>query len=250
MVFHITMKTLAIFWNRSAVAMMSFVGLLTMTASAAQPINTLTGEEKATGWKLLFDGRSLHGWRLYKKEAAPESGWKVEDGLLKKLAKQRGGDIVTEAKFEDFDLTWEWRITAGGNNGVKYLVTEERTSAPGHEYQMIDDTGHPDGKLGAKRQTASFYEVLAPAADKPLKPVGEWNSSRVLIQGNHVEHWLNGAKVLEYELGSEAVKAGVASSKFKNAPGFGTKIKGHIMLTDHQDECWFRNIKIRELSAK
>ena len=250
MVFHITMKTPAIFWNRSAVAMMAFVGLLTMTASAAQPINTLTGEEKAAGWKLLFDGRSLQGWRLYKKEAAPESGWKVEDGLLKKLAKQRGGDIVTEAKFEDFDLTWEWRITAGGNNGVKYLVTEERDSAPGHEYQMIDDTGHPDGKLGAKRQTASFYEVLAPAADKPLKPVGEWNSSRVLIQGNHVEHWLNAMKVLEYELGSEAVKAGVAGSKFKNAPGFGTKIKGHIMLTDHQDECWFRNLKIRELPAK
>ena len=250
MVSHITMKTLSVSWARSAVAMMAFVALLTMSAFAAQPINTLTDAEKAAGWKLLFDGRSLQGWRLYKKEAAPESGWKVEDGLLKKLAKQRGGDIVTEAKFEDFDLTWEWRITAGGNNGVKYLVTEERASAPGPEYQMIDDTGHPDGKLGAKRQTASFYEVLAPAADKPLKPVGEWNLSRVLIQGNHVEHWLNGAKVLEYELGSEAVKAGVASSKFKNAPGFGTKIKGHIMLTDHQDECWFRNLKIRELPAR
>ena len=250
MVSNIIMKTPSSSWNWPAVAMMAFVALLTMTASAAQPINTLTDAEKAAGWKLLFDGRSLQGWRLYGKKAAPESGWKVEDGILKKLPKQRGGDIVTEAKFEDFDLTWEWRITAGGNNGVKYLVTEERTSAPGHEYQMIDDDGHPDGKLGAKRQTASFYEVLAPAADKPLKPVGEWNSSRVLVRGNHVEHWLNGAKVLEYELGSEAVKAGVASSKFKNAPGFGTKIKGHLMLTDHQDECWFRNLKIRELPGR
>jgi hypothetical protein len=248
--FNITMKRPTPIRNCSAALLPALVALLAMTTSAAQPGNTLTAEEKAAGWKLLFDGQSLRGWRLYNKKAAPESGWKVEEGILKKLPKQRGGDIVTESKFEDFDLSWEWRITAGGNNGVKYLVTEERTSAPGHEYQMIDDDGHPDGKLGAKRQTASFYEVLPPAADKPLKPPGEWNSSRVLIQGNHVEHWLNGAKVLEYELGSDVVKAGVATSKFKNAPGFGTKIKGHIMLTDHQDECWFRNIKIRELPAK
>ncbi len=244
------MKTPALPWKCRAVALLTVLVLQAATAFSAQLINTLTDEEKAAGWKLLFDGQSLQGWRLYARKTAPEAGWKVEDGLLKKLPKQRGGDIVTEAKFDDFDLTWEWRITAGGNNGVKYLVTEDRTSAPGHEYQMIDDTGHPDGKLGAKRQTASFYEVLPPAADKPLKPPGEWNRSRVLVQGNHVEHWLNGVKVLEYELGSDAVKAGVANSKFKNAPGFGTKIKGHIMLTDHQDECWFRNLKIRELPAK
>ena len=222
---------------------------LVQIASAAEPVNVLQPDEKVQGWRLLFDGHSLQGWHLYTKKAAPEAGWKVEDGLLKKLAKVRGGDIVTDATFTDFDLTWEWRVAAGGNNGVKYLVTEQRATAPGHEYQMIDDTGHPDGKLGAKRQTASFYDVLPPAADKPLKPVGEWNSSRILVQGNHVEHWLNGAKVLEYELGSEAVMAAVAASKFKNSVGFGTKIKGHIMLTDHQDECWFRNLKIRELPA-
>ena len=244
------MKTPALHRNCSTILLITAFVLQTMSVLAAQPTNTLTDEEKAAGWKLLFDGRSLQGWRLYGKKAAPESGWKVEDGLLKKLPKQRGGDIITEAKFEDFDLTWEWRITTGGNNGLKYLVTEERTAGPGHEYQMLDDDVHPDGKRGPKRQTASFYEVLPPAADKPVKPVGEWNLSRVLIQGNHVEHWLNGAKVLEYELGSEAVMAGVANSKFKNAPGFGTKIKGHIMLTDHQDECWFRNMKIRELPAK
>ena len=115
---------------------------------------------------------------------------------------------------------------------------------------MLDDVGHPDGKIGAKRQTASFYDVLPPAADKKLNKPGEWNSSRLLIQGNHVEHWLNGAKVLEYELGSDAVKAAVAQSKFKNSAGFGTKIRGHILLTDHKDECWYRNVKIRELPAK
>lgn len=214
-------------------------------AGPAQPLNTLTLEEKQTGWRLLFDGQSLKGWRAYGKQSPPGAGWKAEDGLLKKIGGQRGGDIITEDQFGDFELSWEWKISAAGNNGVKYLVTEARTSAPGHEYQMIDDTGHPDGKLGAKRQTASFYDVLPPAADKPLKPVGDWNSSRVVIQGNHVEHWLNGAKVLTYELGSEATKNAIAGSKFKNAAGFGTKIRGHILLTDHQDECFFRNLKIR-----
>ena len=217
---------------------------LVLAQSSHRP---LTAEETAKGWKLLFDGQSLQGWRLYHKKDAPAAGWKVEGGVLKKLAMEKGGDIVTEAKFDNFDLRWEWRIAAGGNNGVKYLVTEERPSAPGHEYQMIDDTGHPDGKLGTKRQTASFYDVLPPATDKPLKPVGQWNVSRILVQGRQVQHWLDGKMVLQYELGSDAVKAAVAESKFKSAEGFGTKIKGHIMLTDHQDECWFRNIKIREL---
>lgn len=218
--------------------------VLPNTSDAAQP-NTLTAEEKAAGWKLLFDGHSLAGWRAYGSQAKPADGWKVEDGLLKKLKGVRGGDIVTEQKFGDFEFSWEWRIDVGGNNGVKYLVTEERKGAPGHEYQLIDDERHPDGKLGPKRQTASFYEVLSPSADKPLKPPGDWNQSRIVIRGNHVEHWLNGAKVLEYTLGSPEVKAGIATSKFKNAPGFGEKIEGHLMLTDHQDECWFRNLKIR-----
>ena len=130
---------------------------------------------------------------------------------------------------------------------MKYLVTEKRTGTPGHEYQMMDDLGHPDSKSGPKRQTASFYDVLPPMENKPLKPVGEWNSSRVLIKGNHVKHWLNGSKVLAYELGSDEVKKGVAASKFKTAAKFGEKIQGHIMLTDHQDETWFRNVMIREL---
>jgi hypothetical protein len=220
------------------------------TGSVAAEANTLTASEKSAGWKLLFDGESLKGWRLYNKKSPPGTGWKVQDGILKKIAKERGGDVVTEATFDDFDLTWEWRIAPAGNNGVKYLVTEARPSAPGHEYQMIDDDGHPDGRLGGKRQTASFYDVLPPGKNKVLKPVGEWNQSRVLVQGNHIEHWLNGVRVLEYDLGSDTVKAALAASKFKNAPGFGDKIKGHIMLTDHSDEAWFRNIKIRELPEK
>jgi hypothetical protein len=196
----------------------------------------------------LFNGKDLSGWRLYGKQVEPGSGWKVENGILKKVAKVRGGDIITTNQFDDFDLTWEWRVEKGGNNGLKYLVTEKRPGAPGHEYQLIDDQGHADAKVGAKRMTASFYDVMPPAADKPLKPAGEWNSSRVMVKGNHVEHWLNGTKVLEYELGSEAVKKAVAESKFKNSPRFGEKTRGHIMLTDHGDEAWFRNIHLRPLN--
>ena len=212
--------------------------------------NRLTDSEKAAGWKLLLDGKTTQGWRGYKKPAFPEKGWKVEDGILKKIGGERGGDIITDEKFDDFELTWEWRIGAKGNNGLKYLVTEDRSSAPGHEYQMIDDKGNPDAANGAKRLTASFYDVLPPSSDSLPKPAGEWNLSRIVVQGNHVEHWLNGRKVLEYELGSAAVKTAVGNSKFKDVAAFGTKIKGHIMLTDHGDECWFRDIKVRELPAK
>ena len=202
------------------------------------------------GWKTLFDGKTFAGWRGYRMKAMPAKGWRIEDGILKKVGGEHGGDIITDETFDNFELNWEWRISKGGNNGIKYLVTEDRPSAPGPEYQMIDDKANEDGKLGPKQATASFYDVLPPSPDEPLKNAGEWNSSRVLIQGNHVEHWLNGKKVLEYELGSETVKAGVARSKFKNSPHFGEKIKGHILLTDHHDECWFRNIRIRELAAR
>ena len=223
--------------------------LASFTAFCTEP-NQLTDSERRAGWKLLFDGKTTAGWRSYQQKTFPDKGWTVEEGCLKKVAKVRGGDIVTEENFNDFELNWEWRIALAGNNGVKYLVTEDRPSAPGHEYQMIDDKRHSDAKQGPKRITASFYHVLPPSEDRPTREAGEWNQSRIIVQGNHVEHWLNGKKVLEYELGSDKVKAAVAESKFKGAPGFGTKIKGHIMLTDHGDECWFRNIRIRELPAK
>lgn len=217
-----------------------------LAASAAD--NTLTPAEKSGGWQLLFDGKSTEGWRGFRKTAMPEQGWMVKDGTLRTVAKVKGSDIVTTRKFKDFELSWEWRVAPAGNNGIKYFVNESPTRKhAGHEYQMLDDTGHPDGKIGAHRQTAAFYDVLPPAADKPLRPAGEWNQSKIVVRGNTVEHWLNGRNVLTYVLGSEAVKAGIAKSKFKNEPGFGDKIETPIMLTYHADECWYRNIKIREL---
>ena len=239
--------------HRAVLFALVIVGSALPLLAAESALNTLTGKEKAAGWQLLFDGKSFAGWRAYVRPKGPTeigSGWKIEDGMVRKIAAVKGGDIITEKPFNDFELAWEWRIQKDGNNGVKYFVTEKRPQAPGHEYQMLDDKSEKWSKQPVKDLTASFYQVLPAAADKPLKPAGQWNSSRILVRGNHVEHWLNGKKVLEYELGSEKVKAAIADSKFKKYPDFGEKISGHIMLTDHTDDAWFRNIKLRELSAK
>lgn len=208
--------------------------------------NELTPAEKADGWRLLFDGRTFAGWRNFRSPGSPVAGWEIKDGILRTIAGGGGAQLVTERKFSDFEFEWEWRLTEGGNNGVKYFVTDARPRAPGHEYQILDDPKFTN--LPQDRLTAAFYEVLPAAADKPLRPAGEWNKSRVVVRGLRVEHWLNGRNVLTYELGSDAVKAGIARSKFRDEPGFGEKVVGPIMLTYHRDECWFRNVKIRELN--
>jgi len=212
---------------------------LTLHAVAAD--NELTPAETAAGWRLLFDGKTTAGWRNFKKPTFPAKGWVVEDGWLKHVARAGGGDIITIDQFSEFELTWEWRIPARANSGLKYFILEERGTAIGHEYQIIDDSVFK----APKGQTASFYDVLPPRPHAPLKLAPESNQSRILVQGNHVEHWLNGEKVLEYELGSDAVKAAVAKSKFRSVTGFGERTKGHILLTDHGDEASFRNLKIR-----
>ncbi|HWH69302.1 MAG TPA: DUF1080 domain-containing protein [Candidatus Sulfotelmatobacter sp.] len=227
------------------------MALMLATSSAVWAAeNQLTDLEKAEGWKLLFDGNTTQGWRSFKKQTFPSQGWAVEDGWLHCLGK-KGGDVISDAEFEEFDLQWDWKLEPTGNSGLKYFVLGTRKEALGHEYQMLDDAQHPDAKLGAgKRVTASFYDVLKPTVKPPSKPLGEINHSRILAKGNHVEHWLNGVKVLEYECGSEAVRAAVAESKFKNVAGFGARTKGHILLQDHNSNVWFRNVKIRDLSGK
>ena len=230
--------------------------LLLLTAAAsmlsAAPANQLTDKEKSAGWKLLFDGKTTQGWRTFKKQTFPDKSWVVEDGWLHCLGKgggnKGGGDIITDAEFNDFELRWEWKQPAAGNSGVKYFIIESRKEALGHEYQMIDDERATGVDKGNRKQlTASFYAVLAPTTSPPVKPPGEINSSRILVKGNHVEHWLNGVKVLEYECGSDEVKAAVAASKFKATAGFGDKVSGNLLLQDHNSEVWFRNVRIREL---
>jgi len=218
---------------------------LARPATAAALTNQLTEAEAQAGWRLLFDGRTTRGWRGYGKPDFPKQGWVIEDGCLKKVAGVRGGDIVTEAEFDDFELRWEWKLPPRANNGVKYLVLESRPNAPGHEYQMVDDATMED----PRHRTAAFYDVLPPGMPAKPRPLGEWNESRIIVQGLWVEHWLNGRKVLGYRLGSPELKAAIANSKFKDAPGFGEKCRGRILLTDHGSEAWFRNLKVRELTS-
>ncbi len=236
--------------KRITALLVSAAVLLPGSLLAADNSNQLTAAEKAAGWKLMFDGKTTEGWHSYKKQTFPSKGWEVADGWLHCLG-QKGGDILSDATYDQFDLQWDWKLAPRGNSGVKYFVLETRPSAIGHEYQLLDDDRHPDAKLGnGKRVTASFYDVLKPTVKPPTKPMGEINHSRILVKGNHVEHWLNGVKVLEYEAGSDAIKAAVAESKFKNTPGFGERVKGHILLQDHESQVWFSNVKIRDLSGQ
>jgi Domain of Unknown Function (DUF1080) len=207
---------------------------------------TATG---GSGWVPLFDGKSLDGWRGYKRPDASSTRWKVDGGMVCTAAGDgsdtRGAlDLITSATYDQFELALDWRISQGGNSGVKYFVLEDRDAAIGHEYQIIDDERHKDAQVGPKRQTAALYDVL-PAADRPLKPAGQWNESRIVVRGPTIEHWLNGKKVLQYELASEPLKQAIAQSKFKDVARFGTHQKGHILLQDHGDAVCYRNVKIR-----
>lgn len=209
------------------------------------PANTLTETEEAEGWKLLFDGHSTRGWHSFKRKSFPDRGWIVEDGCLRHVGRAGGGDIVSENLYTEFDFRWEWSLAPGANSGVKYFVATNRNSVIGHEYQMLN----PPRSEAGKGATAGFYDVLAPTQVPDLRPPPAFNDSRILVQNNRVQHWLNGAMTLEYTLGSDDVKAAVARSKFRDVAGFGTCLPGHILLQDHGGEVRFRNLKIRDLSA-
>lgn len=219
--------------------------------------NTLSDYEKKNGWKLLFDGVSTKGWRGAYKDKFPEKGWEVKDGVLSVLGSNgaeasNGGDIVTMDQYGNFELTLEFKITEGANSGIKYYVTESeknKGSAIGLEYQILDDVRHPDAKMGrdGNRTLASLYDLIPAAKGKRPNAIGEWNMARIVSKNNHVEHWLNGFKVLEYERGSKEFRDLVALSKYKVWENFGEAPKGHILLQDHGNFVSFRNIKIREL---
>jgi len=221
--------------------------------------NVLTPFEKAGGWKLLFNGKDSEGWRGAYKNEFPAKGWGIADGILAVLPSNgaestNGGDIVTTEQFSAFDLSFEFKLTPGANSGVKYFVTLSENnsgSAIGLEYQLLDDTLHSDAKLGrdGNRTLASLYDLIkAEKQSRFIHQPGEWNWGRVVVYpNNHVEHYLNGIKVLEYDRGSETFRQLVAISKYKVWPNFGEAPKGHILLQEHGNAVQFRSIKIKEL---
>jgi hypothetical protein len=213
-------------------------------AGPAEAAQMLTAEQRAAGWRLLFDGSTLAGWRSLDSDAPPP-GWKAGGGVL--VRESSGGDLLTVAQFDDFELELEWRLEEGGNSGIMFRVTTEadETWLTGPEIQLLDNDRHPDGR-NPLTAAGSNYALHAPVRDV-TRPVGEWNEVRLLVRGAHVEHWLNGVKVVEYDLWSPDWEARVAASKFRAVTDYGRARRGHIAFQDHGDFVGFRNIRIRPL---
>ncbi len=228
--------------------------------SSLTPINTknkLTIKEQKNGWKMLWDGKTAAGWRGAKLTQFPKSGWKIYNGDLTVQASNgeessAGGDIVTTESYGDFELKVDFKLSSGANSGIKYYVDTNINKGPGSsiglEYQILDDDLHPDAKKGShkgSRTVSSLYDLIQANPNKPIKAVGEWNSAYLISKKGHVEHWLNGVKVLEYERGSANFLKLVSESKYVKWPNFGTLTNGKILLQDHGDKVSFRNIKIK-----
>lgn len=212
---------------------------------AATEPNTLTEREKKAGWKLLFDGKSLTGWRSLKSET-PGKGWTVEDGALT-IREKKVGDLVTVDEFGDFELSVDWKITEAANSGIIYRVglAENATYRTGPEYQIMDNVKGEDTKK-QNHLAASLYDLVAPTKDV-TKPVGEWNTAQIKVKGWHIVHWLNGVKVVDVDLASPEGKALLAASKFAKWPTFASLSRGHLALQEHGHVVSFRNLKVREL---
>ena len=219
--------------------------------SSTTSANQLTEQQKTDGWKLLFDGTSMKGWRTFKN--TENDSWEVLDGMLhckafSDTAENKRADLITTDQYQSFELAFDWKISFQGNSGVMFHVTEEYDVpyGSGPEYQIIDDVGYP-GELKPENKTGGNYDMHIPAENKKMNPAREWNSSKIVVNGNHVEQWLNGSKVLAYDLGSADWKKRVSASKWKDFPGYGLAKTGHIDLQDHGNEVWFRNIFIKVL---
>jgi 3-keto-disaccharide hydrolase len=204
----------------------------------------LTPAERDAGWQLLFDGKTTSGWRGYRQDAMPR-GWQVVDGALTRV--DSAGDIVTTKEFGNFELALEWQVGKAGNSGIFYRVSEdsEYPWSSGPEMQVLDDAGHPDGR--SPLTSAGALYGIYPAPRGVVRPAGEWNAVRIVLNGSHVEHWLNGVKVVQAELGSPDWEARFKLSKFAKLPRYGRNASGHIGLQDHGDRVAYRNIKVRPL---
>jgi 3-keto-disaccharide hydrolase len=204
-------------------------------------------------WQVLFDGKSTASWRGFRRQTFPEKCWVVESGSLKTVAgcdKSDQIDIITRNKYKNFEFEVEWRVAPGANSGIIYLVSEDedQTWKTGPEMQVLDDDKHPDGKI-PKTSAGSLFDLIAPS-NKTLRPVGEYNQARLVVRNGHVEHWLNGKKVLEYDLASDNLASLIAQSKFKNFHQFARMSEGHIALQFHGDNVWYRNVRVREIATQ
>ena len=237
---------------------------LSAAALACAMFFSASAEGQNGAWRSLFDGKTFNGWRGLGYDSVPTAHWTIENGAIKKIPAgqvarmpdgqpAKGGDLLTRETFGDFELSWEWKIGRGGNSGVKYNVSEEISvaaspnhAALGFEYQLLDDSLAEDNKIPSHRAGA-LYDMIAPSA-VTVKPAGEWNVSRLVYRGNHGEHWLNGTKVVEFELGTPRTDSLLAKSKYRNIKNFAQRRTGHIVLQDHGEEVYFRNIRIRVLN--
>jgi hypothetical protein len=229
---------------------LSLAGMITLTSMTIfmqEKNNTISDKEKREGWQLLFDGKSTHNWKPYKNAAS--DGWEVVNGELhcKENGVQHRADLVTIAQYKDFEFSFDWKVTKGANSGVLYHVTEDHDAAyqTGPEYQLIDDIGYP-GTLEDWQKSGSDY-AMHPPSKIMARPAGEYNHSRIVVKGAHVEHWLNGEKVVDFDLWTPEWEALKSKSKWKDAAGYGKNPTGHIALQDHGGGTWFRNLKIKPL---
>lgn len=238
--------------------------LLVALPSTLPAQNTLSAAERAAGWRLLFDGKSLASWRGLGYDSVPSAHWKVVDGSIMKIPSGKvarmpdgqpasGGDLMTIETFGNFEFAFAWKAAPGTNSGVKYNVSEEFSlknaanhAALGFEYQVLDDSLNEDNKIPTHRAGA-LYDLIVPNDRKHLRPVGEWNTSRIVFRGNHGEHWLNGEKIVDFDLGTPRMDAALAKSKYRSIAGFADRRAGHIILQDHNEEVYFRDLKIREI---
>lgn len=224
--------------------------LISCSSSKEEGDNSLSKEEKEQGYKLLFNGKDMDGWRTYQNKSAVS--WAVDSGTLHCKGSEANygaitADLMTKDQYKNFDLSVDYKISPKGNSGILYLVNEDSSSSylSGPEYQVIDDINFPE-KLESWQHTAANY-AMNPAPDAKPNPAGEWNHARIVKNGNHVEHWLNGTKVVEYELHSDAWNKNKMAEKFKDVASYGASDKGYITFQNHGSEAWFKNIKIKEL---
>jgi hypothetical protein len=233
-----------------AVSVVVFAIVFSSYSYLAAKDNTLTPSEKKTGWKLLFDGNNLNGWRAYQNKQS--NSWSVKDGVMycKGSSTDKSdlrSDMITDKQYENFDLSIDWKISPQGNSGILYMVTEEFKAAylSGPEYQIIDDLNFPQ-KLEDWQKTGANYAMDAAPTAAP-NAVGQWNTTRIVVNKGHVQHWLNGKKLLDFQMWTDEWKKKKTEGKWKDAPGYGVSKKGHIALQDHGSEAWFKNLKIKEL---